>query len=72
MLDCGLCGASLGLSLHQLRSVSEISMIGGMAEQLVGQLLRSISPAYVPLLFITGREKKRELKLIISSNMKTR
>lgn len=50
MLDCGLCGASLGLSLHQLRSVSEISMInsGGMAEQLVGQLLRTVTPAYIP------------------------
>lgn len=50
MLDCGLCGASLGLSLHQLRAVSEISLInsGGMAEQLAGQLLRTISPAYIP------------------------
>jgi len=50
MLDCGLCCASLGLSLHQLRSVSEISMInsGGMAEQLVGQLLRTVTPAYIP------------------------
>jgi uncharacterized protein len=50
MLDCGLCGASLGLSLHQLRLVSEISMInsGGMAEQLVGQLLRTLFPAYIP------------------------
>lgn len=61
MLDCGLCGASLGLSLHQLRSISEISMInnGGMAEQLVGQLLRTISPAYIPpSLYYWQREKK--------------
>jgi len=50
MLDCGLCSASLGLSLHQLKSVSEISLInsGGMAEQLVGQLLRTVTPPYVP------------------------
>ena len=50
MLDCGLCSASLGLSLHQLRSLSEISMInsGGMAEQLAGQLLRTITPPYAP------------------------
>lgn len=50
MLDCGLCSASLGLSLHQLGSVSEISMInsGGMAEQLVGQMLRTVTPAYIP------------------------
>ncbi len=50
LLDCGLCSTSLGLSLHQLRSVSEISMInsGGMAEQLVGQILRTLMPAYIP------------------------
>jgi len=50
LLDCGLCGASLGLSLHQLTPISEISMInnGSMAEQLVGQLLRTLPPAYVP------------------------
>ena len=61
MLDCGLCGASLGLSLHQLRSVSEISMInsGGMAEQLVGQLLRTMTPAYIPpSLYYWQRGKK--------------
>lgn len=61
MLDCGLCGASLGLSLHQLRSISEISMInsGGMAEQLVGQLLRTITPAYIPpSLYYWQRGKK--------------
>lgn len=61
MLDCGLCGTSLGLSLHQLRSVSEISMInnGGMAEQLVGQLLRTVSPPYAPpSLYYWHREKK--------------
>jgi Predicted ATPase (AAA+ superfamily) len=61
LLDCGLCGASLGLSLHQLRSVSEISMInsGGMAEQLVGQLLRTITPAYIPpSLYYWQRAKK--------------
>lgn len=50
MLDCGLCSTSLGLSLHQLTSISEISMInaGGMAEQLVGQILRTVTPAYIP------------------------
>ncbi|MBS0615098.1 MAG: ATP-binding protein [Verrucomicrobia bacterium] len=50
MLDCGLCSVSLGLSLHQLRSITDISLInnGGMAEQLVGQLLRTIAPPYIP------------------------
>lgn len=61
LLDCGLCGASLGLSLQQLRSLSEISMInsGGMAEQLAGQLLRTIFPAYIPpSLYYWQRGKK--------------
>jgi uncharacterized protein len=61
MLDCGLCGASLGLSLHQLRSISEISMInnGGMTEQLAGQLLRAVTPAYIPAsIYYWQREKK--------------
>lgn len=61
MLDCGLCSASLGLSLHQLRSISEISMInnGGMPEQLVGQLLRTVTPPYIPpSIYYWQREKK--------------
>jgi uncharacterized protein len=61
MLDCGLCSVSLGLSLHQLRSVSEISLInsGGMAEQLVGQILRMVTPAYIPpSLYYWQRSKK--------------
>ncbi len=61
LMDCGLCGASLGLSLHQMRSISEISMInsGGMAEQLAGQLLRTITPAYIPpSLYYWQRGKK--------------
>jgi len=61
LLDCGLCGASLGLSLHQLRSVSEISMInsGGMAEQLVGQLLRTVTAAYIPPSLYYWQRRKR-------------
>jgi len=56
MLDCGLCCASLGLSLHQLHSLSES---GGMAEQLVGQLLRTITPHYTsPSLYYWQRSKK--------------
>ena len=61
MLDCGLCAASLGLSLHQLRSISEISMInnGGMDKQLVGQLLRTVPPAYTPpFIYYWQRGKK--------------
>ena len=61
LLDCGLCSASLGLTLHQLASISEITLInnGGMAEQLTGQILRTIFPAYVPpALYHWLREKK--------------
>lgn len=61
MSDCGLCAASLQLSLHQIISVTEISMInnGGMAEQLVGQLLRTILPPYFsPSLYYWNREKR--------------
>ncbi len=61
MLDCGLCSASLGLSLNQLQSISEISLInsGGMAEQLVGQLLRTITAAYIPSsIYYWQRDKK--------------
>ncbi len=61
MLDCGLCSASLGLSLHQLGSISEISFVnsGGMAEQFVGQQLRTIFPAYMsPVTYYWHRAKK--------------
>ncbi len=61
LLDCGLCSVSLGLSVHQLASLSDISMInrGGMAEQLVGQILRTITPAYMPpALYYWQRGKK--------------
>lgn len=48
LLDCGLVNATLGLSLSQLNSVSDLNLInsGGMAEQLAGQLLRTLFPPY--------------------------
>lgn len=48
LLDCGLANAELGLSLHQLRSVSELNLVnsGGITEQLVGQQLRTLFPPY--------------------------
>ncbi|MCH9626616.1 MAG: hypothetical protein S4CHLAM2_02420 [Chlamydiales bacterium] len=61
MLDCGLCSASLGLSLHQLSEIAEISIVnnGGMAEQLAGQLLCTLTPAYISSsLYYWQREKK--------------
>jgi predicted AAA+ superfamily ATPase len=64
LLDCGLCCISLGLSLHQLAAISEIALInnGAMAEQLAGQIFRTIGPAYVdPTLYYWQREKMNSL-----------
>ena len=49
LLDCGLVSAELGLSLHQLHSISELILInsGGLTEQLVGQQLRPLFPPFV-------------------------
>lgn len=62
MLDCGLCSASLGLSLHQIVGLSGLSMVnnGGMTEQLVGQLLRTIFPVYVPPSLYYWQRKKKD------------
>jgi len=48
-LDVGLMTASLGVSLTDLKSIDEMSFInkGAIAEQLVGQLLRTIEPFYI-------------------------
>lgn len=50
LLDTGLANVGLGFSLHQLRSISDLSLInsGGLAEQLVGQQLRTLFPPFVP------------------------
>lgn len=48
LLDVGLSSADLGLSLSKLTSIQELDLInkGGIAEQVVGQLLRTINPFY--------------------------
>ncbi len=59
-LDVGLCSTALGLSLNQVNSIDEIIMInnGGVAEQIVGQLLRTIEPPYIePSLYCWHREE---------------
>ena len=61
MLDCGLCSASLGLTMQHIQSVAELTMInnGGMAEQMVGQQFRAIVPPFVsPSLYYWQRTKK--------------
>lgn len=60
-IDAGLCGVALGLSLNQINAANEIIMInnGGIAEQVVGQLLRTINPPYIePALYYWFRHEK--------------
>lgn len=60
-LDTGLCSASLGLSLDAFKNVEEIILVnrGGIAEQVVGQLLRTIEPPFVqPALYYWQREQQ--------------
>lgn len=61
LLDVGLCSTVLGLSLDQLYAVREIDLINkdGIAEQVVGQLLRTIAPFYIePALYYWHRDEK--------------
>lgn len=60
-LDVGLCSAALGLTIGQLAKVDEVVLInkGGLAEQVVGQLLRTVNfPFIEPELFYWLREEK--------------
>lgn len=60
-LDTGLCSVALGLGLNQINAANEITMInnGGIAEQVVGQLLRTINPPYIePALYYWLRHEK--------------
>ena len=60
-LDTGLCSVALGLNLAQINAAHEIDLInkGGIAEQVVGQLLRTLSPPYIePILYYWSREEK--------------
>ncbi|MFO9540663.1 DUF4143 domain-containing protein, partial [Legionella pneumophila serogroup 1] len=59
-LDIGLCSTALGLNLNQINSTNEILLInnGGIAEQVVGQLLRTIELPYIePVLYYWHREE---------------
>ncbi len=60
-IDVGLCSAVLGLTLNQIATAEEISLInkGGIAEQVVGQVLRTINDSYLePELYYWLREGK--------------
>lgn len=60
-LDVGLISAMLNLRLNEIFQITDINYInsGGLAEQVVGQLLNTIEPYYVsPALYYWVREKK--------------
>ncbi len=62
LLDVGLCSSYLNLSYTQLMSTEEIDLInkGGIAEQVTGQLLRTIEPLYKdPSLYYWIRSDKK-------------
>ncbi len=61
LLDTGLTAAFLDIKLHQIKQLDALSLVnqGGISEQLVGQLLRSIEPSYKePHLYYWLREEK--------------
>lgn len=60
-LDVGLANAMLGFKLNQLMTIDDINLInqGGLSEQVVGQLLRTLEPFYIePDLYYWARELK--------------
>lgn len=60
-LDTGLACQLLGLNLKQIKAIDEIALInsGNIAEQVTGQLLRTIGEPYIePSLFYWHREAK--------------
>lgn len=75
-IDVGLCSSALGLALHQLADIDELLLVnnGAIAEQLVGQELRMLFPAYQePQLYYWQREKRAPMqKWITSCSMKQR
>jgi predicted AAA+ superfamily ATPase len=76
LLDVGLISAELGLSLHELDSIQELDLVnkGGLAEQVVGQLFRTISPNYQePVLYYwlsTEKHASAELDFVIQHGSK--
>ncbi len=65
-LDVGLCSAALDLTLDQITTTNEIILInsGGIAEQVSGQLLRTISLPYIePELYYWLREGKNSAEI---------
>ncbi len=60
-IDVGLCSSALGLTLNDIQTAEDLQFVnkGGLAEQVVGQLLRTITPYYIePSLYCWSREEK--------------
>ena len=74
LIDVGLVSTLLGLKLHQFSNMEDILVInkGALAEQVVGQLLRLLSPFYIePTLYYWSRElvsSSAEIDYLIQDN----
>lgn len=74
LIDVGLASTMLGLRLHQFSNIEDILIInkGALAEQVVGQLLRLLSPFYIePALYYWTREltnSSAEIDYLIQDN----
>jgi predicted AAA+ superfamily ATPase len=73
-IDVGLCSSALGLTVHDIQNAEDLQFVnkGGLAEQVVGQLLRTITPYYIqPSLYCWSREEKgssAEVDYLIQNN----
>ncbi|HEX4045540.1 MAG TPA: AAA family ATPase [Gammaproteobacteria bacterium] len=76
LIDVGLVSTMLGLKLHQFNNIEDILVVnkGALAEQVVGQLLRLLSPFYVePTLHYWNRElasSSAEIDYLIQDNQR--
>jgi len=76
LIDVGLVSTMLGLKLHQFSQIEDILVInkGALAEQVVGQLLRLLSPFYSePTLYYWNRElvnSSAEIDYLIQDNQR--
>jgi len=76
LLDVGLVSTMLGLKLYQFNNIEDILVInkGALAEQVVGQLLRLVSPVYMdPALYYWSRElthSSAEIDYLIQDNQR--
>lgn len=76
LIDVGLASAILGINLYQFQTIEEILLVnkGALAEQVVGQLLRLLSPYYIePTLYYWNRESassNAEIDYLIQDNQR--